>query len=251
MGRGKRGGSGCFKAETPLGPGAGTAQLLKLEQQEWGRKKSRKVGLSCRRAQRPHPATLGFMPAPGAAAFGGQPQKGPVLAPGWPVSRGCHRDPPSPLLPPPLLPPSAAALAEGAALKAGIPVPRSRRGGEGGGGSQAGGPGRDGGTQIALPCLAAVEETTAVGDPQQRGEEEDKTQRAWGHPWAPLPGTAAGAWGLGGLSGMGAGRLRVSRPGSLRPVLGQGVLSVPRRGQERFQGAAGWPHGAPTWLQPH
>lgn len=206
MGRGERGGSGCFKAETPLGPGAGTAQLLKLEQQEWGRKKSRKVGLSCRRAQRPHPATLGFVPAPGAATFGGQHSKGSCPRPGLAGVSWVSQRPPSPLVPPPLLPPSAAALAEGAALKAGTPVPRSRRGREGGGGSQAGmgGP--------SLPCLAAVEETTAVGDPQQRGGEEDKTQRAWGHPWAPLPGTAAGAWGARGLSGTGAARTRARQP---------------------------------------
>lgn len=244
MGRGERGGSGCFKAETPLGPGAGTAQLLKLEQQEWGRKKSRKVGLSCRRAQRPHPATLGFVPAPGAATFGGQHPKGSCPRPGLAGVSWVSQRSPSPLVPPPLLPPSAAALAEGAALKAGTPVPRSRRDREGGGGSQAGmgGP--------SLPCLALL----LWRRPRQSGTPSrgvGRRTKPSGHGDTRGHLSPARLLGLGGLGGSLGRGLHVPGPGSLRPALGQGVLSVPRRGQERFQGAAGWPHRAPTWLQPH
>lgn len=183
-----------------------------------GTEKSRKVGLSCRRAQRPHPATLGFVPAPGAAAFGGQPQKGPVLAPGWPVSRGCHRDPPSPLLPPPLLPPSAAALAEGAALKAGIPVPRSRRGGEGGGGSQAGGPGRDGGTQLALPCCCGGDHGSR--GPPAEGWGGGQNPAGMGTPMGTSP--RHGCWGLGARGALWDGGWQAARIKARQPSAGFG-----------------------------
>lgn len=41
-------------------------------------------------------------------------------------------------------------------------------------------PGGNLGTQLAWPCFAAVEEPTAVGDPQEKGGEEGKRQPGWG-----------------------------------------------------------------------
>lgn len=134
-------------------------------------------------------------------------------------------------VPPPLPPPSAAAPVEGAAWKgklaprSTLPLPEGRRGGR-----QPGqGPGGLGAP--SWPCPAAVEGTTAAGDPQE--EEEGAARRAWGHPLAwHLSGAARGLC-RGHWQGHG------SRPGSLWPALARGVLTVPRPGRERFQGRLG------------
>lgn len=111
-------------------------------------------------------------------------------------------------------------------------------------------PGRDGGTQLALPCLALL----LWRRPRQSGTPSrgvGRRTKPSGHGDTRGHLSPARLLGLGGLGGSLGRGLHVPGPGSLRPALGQGVLSVPRRGQERFQGAAGWPHRAPTWLQPH
>lgn len=217
-GRGERGGSGCFKAESQLGPGAGTAQLLKLEQQEWGRKKSRKVGLSCRRAQRPHPANSRLCACPGRFCFRGAVPKGSCPRPGLARVCGCHRGTPSPLLPPPR-----------------VPFPGDR---EGGRGRQPGQGGRGNGeTQLAMPC--AVEGTPGEG---------------WGAGQKPAGmGTPAGLaalsprHGCGGSRGSGA----LCHGGWQAARIRVRVCSLcPGEDGSDFRGAAGRPHRSPAWLQP-
>lgn len=92
----------------------------------------------------------------------------------------------------------------GSCIKSWHPVPPSPGGKEGGGGSQARGPGGDGGTQLALPCCCGGDH----GSREPLGEEWGGGQNpaGMGIPagLAPLPATAAGARGL---SGMGTGRL--------------------------------------------
>lgn len=204
-----------------------------------GTEKSRKVGLSCRRAQRPHPANSRLCACPGRFCFRGAAPKGSCTRPGLAGVCGCHRGTPSPLLPPPLPPPPAAALGEGAAAKAGTPVPPSpggREGGREGAAARPGGPGGRG--DPARLALLLWRRPGQSGTPGERWGGGQKPA-GMGTPagLAAVPGTAAGARGL---SGMRAGRLHGSGPGSLRPALGQGVLTVCAQARMGAISGGGW-----------
>lgn len=175
-----------------------------------GTEKSRKVGLSCRRAQRPHPANSRLCACPGRFCSRGAAPKGPrppVLAPGWPLSVGVTGVPHHPCATSP--PASIGRGSRGGSCmgrKAGTPVPPwLPEGCQGGRGRQPGqGPGGPGGP--SWPCLAAAEGTTALGDPQE--EEEGAARRAWGHSLAWHRSGTAGGSAMG--TGRGAGRGRAA-----------------------------------------
>lgn len=237
----------AFKQKPRWDPKQGTVQLLKLEQQERGRKKKSKSGSELPKGSAAPSCQPSASCLPGALTLlGSSPGGGPVLAPGWPAARGVSQRPPqprAPLPPPPLSPVPAAAIAGGSWIKSGLwppqcPAPMARQGGRGPRprqGSQA----RMVGAQLALPLRMRPQQ---AGTPPARGD-KDKTQQAWRRipPWHGRRDSGGSGPERGAPWDGGQGGTWVK---AKQPVIGFGS----GRAQERFQGAAGWalampPHG--------
>lgn len=220
MGRGELGGSGCFKAEPPLRPGAGTAQLLKLEQQEWGRKKVEKWVELPKGSAAPS-CKLSALSLPWALLLsGGSPKR--VLS--SPRAGRClwvsQRHPIAPAASSPPASPWAAALVEGAALKTSTPVPPSPGGREGGGGSQARGPGGMGDpARLALLLWRRPRQSGTL----RRGMGRRTKPGGHGDTRWLCTSPRHGCWGSGSFLGWG-----LAGSTSLWTAVGQGVLAVPR-----------------------